>query len=808
MSNQRPEQVMTRVTRRANAGPPAPRSLNEPELQADRSSAVTTALRRANFMRQGVRTRLIAMAIIPLVAFIALTAAGLATFEQVRIKGSNYNEIVKSKDLVADVLPPPQYLVESYLMVLQLIQKDNPKSQAGLLTKLDQLVLEFRVRHAYWDKELKDPEIRRGMLVEAYVPAIEFISILEQKFVPAIEAGRYEEAGKIANGKLRENFLQHRVAIDKVVARSLVIQTQVEAETVRTVQRQRLILGILFGTLIAFTVALGVAIVRSILRPIVRLERVVRDDLPRVIEQARKAGFDDAEPLRVKPVVLGTNDELGRAAAAFNSVVQSAVDLASDQARQRRNTSETFIHLGRRNQKLVSQQLRHIDELERAERDPGLLKHLFRLDHLATRMRRNAESLLVLAGVEPARKWRQPIAVLDVVRSALGEVEGFERVRLQVIQPAMLPGYAIGDVTHLLAELMENALRYSPPDMPVTITSGFLESHYQIAIVDRGMGMGPRDIAAANERLKAGGTEDEIPAGSFGLYVVARLAKRYKIQVELESEGGDGMAAYISIPLSVLDAAKADRQAPARDPRVLTGARENPATRPAVGPPSRRPALALPAAQAGVTTMPAAQAGSPGPALPASPALPAEPQQPAAQAAAPELSNPPPSVAYQPAVAAPAPRFVPPTRSGQSVDAPLPADDDPLTRPSAPVSPSTWATASSGMTGPIDTTATMPVIRQPGPSESGRAVQPPQAGADGLTYTRAGLRKRSSKLGTPTPAPSTRVRPEPHADQLDSRQERPATEVRSRYDSFVAGKRRAVNSPQEPGTTSHNPQEN
>ncbi len=792
MSNLRPEQSATRAPQRPHSAA-SPRLEGAAASPADADRSAPGFFTRINFMRQGVRTRLIAMAIIPLLSFTALATAGLFTFEQVRIKGDNYNQIAQSNALVADVLPPPQFLVEAYLTVLQLAQQSTKATQPGLLTKLDILIENFRVRHLYWEKTLKGQELRRLMLLEAYLPAGEFLTTVKEEFLPAVEQGNYSQAQKVANGPLLIDFLKHRAAVQKVVELSEANQARVEGNALRTVQRQRLILGILFGALIAFTIALGIAIVRSILRPIVRLERVVRDDLPRVIEQAKQAGFDGEEPLQVKPILLNTNDELGRAAAAFNSVVQSAVDLASDQARQRRNTSETFIHLGRRNQNLVSRQLRHIDELERAERDPALLKHLFRLDHLATRMRRNAESLLVLAGVEPARKWRQPVSVLDVIRSALGEVEGFERVRLQVIQPAMLPGFAIGDVTHLLAELMENALRYSPPDMPVTVTSGFLDSHYQIAIVDRGMGIGRREIEAANERLRGSDQEEEIPAGSFGLYVVGRLAKRYGILVELESDGGEGLTAFISIPLSVLESAKSQGKAPALAPAPAE--RLNPATRPAVGPPAR-----------------AAIAGPPTPQM--------QPEPIRRVSYQPEPASSRPDVEHQP--------YLPPVAEVSETQAiplrraSLPQstpEEDPLIRPAAPVSPSTWSTASSGMTGPIDTTAFDP----PGPEQSIRQSsahpsrapedrrQPPQAGSDGLTYTRAGLRKRSSKLNSPaapTAAPS-RAATRPPIPVAENRPERPATEVRSRYDSFVAGKRRAVD-PSSPasGTTSHNPQEN
>lgn len=789
----------------------------------------------------GVRARLIAMAVIPIVAFITMGVVGTVTFREVRVQGPNYNRIIQAKDLVADVLPPPEYVVEAYLTVLQLSDPSSVETRDQLMARLEQLEQEYQDRHQLWQRELTDPSLRQALLVDSYRPAIQFFDLVNQEFLPDVKAKRYRQARELANGELQARYQEHRSAVNRVVRLGMAQQRDIEAQTAVAVENQRLLLGTVLLGLIMLTLGIGIAIMRSILQPIARLERIVTEELPQAIERARASGLEDDAPPQVIPAALSSNDEMGRAAAAFNTVVNSAVELAREQARQRRNTSETFIHLGRRNQSLVARQLRHIDELERSEGDPALLKHLFRLDHLATRMRRNAESLLVLAGVEPARKWKQPVPVLDVIRASLGEVEGYERVRLDVIQPALLPGFAIADFTHMLAELIENALRFSPPDTAVTVTSGYLDGHYQIAIIDHGIGMAPRDVTLANERLHAEAGFDDVPSASLGLYVVARLARRYGISVELVSDGDAGLAAYVSLPLSFLEPS-----GPESGRR--TGAISAPAiTAPAITAPALTSVQREAAAPAGygASTMYTSNAGRvagpdyvtatnirrpQAPQAPQAEPLRAEYQPPIAR---PPIAQPP---VAQPPVAQPPPRVPEPGPSradyqNLSSDQALftaRADEFPADQSTAPgvapaagpaFSPSTWATASSTMTGRLDVTGPQPPLvpasSRPAPSMPAPSMPTPSMPApstpsqldadDGVVYTRAGLRKRSSKLGQNDAA-------SPAQPQADHRQERAPDEVRSRYDTFVAGKRRALDAPEEmtdPGQlrSVHNPTE-
>ena len=213
---------------------------------------------------------------------------------------------------------------------------------------------------------------------------------------------------------------------------------------------------------------------RSITRPLRSLTRQAKEmaerPLPDAVTDILETPLgDDVTVPTVDPVRVNTRDEVSDVADALNTVQDSALDLAVEQAVLRRNIADSFVNLGRRNQNLLGRQLDFITELETNETDADTLANLFRLDHLATRMRRNAESLLVLAGIEPPRQWAAPVRLTDVIRAALGEVEDYQRVTVRGVEPATIIGSAAADLAHLLAELIENALVFSPPDQTVDI---------------------------------------------------------------------------------------------------------------------------------------------------------------------------------------------------------------------------------------------------------------------------------------------------------------------------------------------------
>jgi signal transduction histidine kinase len=327
---------------------------------------------------------------------------------------------------------------------------------------------------------------------------------------------------------------------------------------------------------VAAAVALGVTwlVTRSITRPLRSLTgqatAMADHRLPEaVIDILDTPLGDDVDIPEVDPVAVPTRDEVSDVAEALNTVQDSALDLAVEQAVLRRNIADSFVNLGRRNQNLLGRQLDFITELEAHETNPETLANLFRLDHLATRMRRNAESLLVLAGIEPARKWASPVRLTDVIRAALGEVEDYQRVSVRGVEPATIVGSAAADLAHLLAELIENALVFSPPDQTVEIRGRSRPNGYTLAIIDSGLGMTPTDIESANRRLAGAESFTIAPSKYLGHYVAGNLAARHDIGVHLDNSPGNGVTATIDIPPALLTTdAVLDEQPPARAPQL------------------------------------------------------------------------------------------------------------------------------------------------------------------------------------------------------------------------------------------------
>ncbi len=228
-----------------------------------------------------------------------------------------------------------------------------------------------------------------------------------------------------------------------------------------------------------------------------------------------------------------------------------ATQLADAELGQRKFTSELLVNLARRNQSMLYRQLDIINQLEEKEGDPDALSELFRLDHLATRIRRNAESLLVLSGEEAPRIWREPVLLIDVVRAAIAETEDLDRVTFSVDERLAVQGHTVADLTHVLAELTENAVRFSPPEAKVTIrTRPFLRTPGEavITIEDWGVGMRPEDLAQANDLLAHPRDIDLSVSQRLGLHVVTRLAARHHIRVSLTTTPGSGVTAVVVLP--------------------------------------------------------------------------------------------------------------------------------------------------------------------------------------------------------------------------------------------------------------------
>ncbi|BCB78411.1 hypothetical protein Pflav_048210 [Phytohabitans flavus] len=374
-------------------------------------------------------------------------------------------------------------------------------------------------------------------------------------------------------------------------------------------RRTLLVAGSVLAVLL-IALVISVLIGRSVASSLRELRRhalhVAQDELPDAIERLRGVGHG-VPKIEVPPSAVRSMDEVGEVAEAFVAVHRSAVELAVEQAVMRRNVNAMFVNLARRSQVLVERQLELLDELEREEGDPDQLANLFKLDHLAARMRRNDESLLVLAGTESSRRWNEPVALSTVAMAAAAEIEQYPRVRHEAVDNLYVIGHAVADVVHLLAELLENATNFSAPFTQVRMTTRSASGRTaSVEIVDEGLGMSETAVEEANALLAEPPAADVAASERMGLFVVSHLAARHSIRVRLVA-AERGIVATVWLPPSLL--------APAPPARALP----EPAARPALA-----AVAAVPDSVARELRLAAAPA-SPAPVRVHAPALPALP---------------------------------------------------------------------------------------------------------------------------------------------------------------------------------------
>ncbi|MFG2878706.1 nitrate- and nitrite sensing domain-containing protein [Streptomyces sp. NPDC048337] len=292
---------------------------------------------------------------------------------------------------------------------------------------------------------------------------------------------------------------------------------------------------------------------RQMGRSMRRLRRAAFDiaeqRLPMLVDQLSRTDPGKVDT-RVHPIPIDSQDEIGEVARAFDQVHREAVRLAAEQALLRGNVNAIFTNLSMRNQSLIEGQLTLITDLENNEADPDQLENLFRLDHLATRMRRNGENLLILAGENPGRRWDQPVPLVDVLRAASSEVEQYERIELSGVSDAEIHGQAVTDLVHLLAELLENATTFSSPQTKVRVNATRLpDGRVMVEIHDKGIGLTAEDFADINHKLANPPTVDAAISQRMGLFVVGRLADRHSIRVQLRPSGeAAGTTSLVMLP--------------------------------------------------------------------------------------------------------------------------------------------------------------------------------------------------------------------------------------------------------------------
>ncbi len=302
--------------------------------------------------------------------------------------------------------------------------------------------------------------------------------------------------------------------------------------------------------------------------------------LPALVERLRNPEEDaggESLSAQLTPIDINSKDEIGQLADAFNSIQQVTVEVAEEQSvLLRKGIGDIFINLARRNQTLLDRQIEFIDQLEAHEEDPDQLDNLFKLDHLATRMRRNAESLLVLAGAEPPRRRGRPVALADVVRVAIGEVEDFARIQLLALDDATVGGNVAVDLAHLLSELMENATHFSPPDTMVEIVGHRSDSGYILSVSDQGIGMSADQINEANHQLARPPLVGLALSRSLGFIVIGRLAQRFEVAVKLTASPSGGVTALVTLPADLVT--YEGEELPAATPEIAPAAATPPAT--------------------------------------------------------------------------------------------------------------------------------------------------------------------------------------------------------------------------------------
>ncbi|MFD9560912.1 nitrate- and nitrite sensing domain-containing protein [Streptomyces sp. NPDC059994] len=402
--------------------------------------------------------------------------------------------------------------------------------------------------------------------------------------------------------------------------------------------------AVLFGLVaVAASLVISVRIGRGLVVELVSLRNtaleIARRKLPAAMGRLRAGEDIDVEA--EAPRGPASEDEIGQVGEALGTVHRAALAAAVERAELASGISGVFVNLARRSQVLVHRQLNLLDSMERRAEDPGELGDLFRLDHLTTRMRRHAESLIILSGAAPGRAWSVPVPLTSVVRAAVSEVEDYARVEVRRLPEAAVTGGAVADLTHLLAELVENAAQFSPPHTKVRVSGEPVGNGYALEIEDRGLGMGRESLGEANHRIEHSEAVHLFDTDRLGLFVVSRLAARHGIKVQLRTSPYGGTTAVVLLPTALLDnsipavarqatpsgpdaeRAPLARSGAERDDRAPTGARQEQrrtlAPAPAPGPRAERtdddrpesPSTTASTAQTAVRPALVAQPGTP-----------------------------------------------------------------------------------------------------------------------------------------------------------------------------------------------------
>jgi hypothetical protein len=518
-------------------------------------------------LRIGTRVNMLIM--LPLAALLALAAGAFWSTQRAGLGSAEYQRLQLIDDLRSTVSQPTASLLPTWAKVSEVAAlglgptADDAETRArveGLLGEIELLRGTQADVLSYWEQQQLDA-VTGDVMASAGAAGVAFWQVYDEQFIPALRNDD-EEGMTAALVGLQAAFDTERAVTERI---SRLVETERELQKGNIelfIERLQIVLIVGVGVLVVITVLLAVFVRRSIVRPIKSLAghatNVADQSLPSAVRQAAEGDQPRLEVFKTEKG--GELADLGR---SFNSMQEVALELAVDQARARQTVSENLVNIARRNQTLLGRTLSVITDLEQHERDPGRLESLFSLDHLATRMRRNAQSLLVLADAEPTRRFAPPAAIADVVRGALSEVERYTQVDLGDLGEGYLQGALVPEVAHLLAELIENATSFSPPTSRVSIVGRGVADGHQLVIIDYGLGMSAEELSTANNRLSKVTSFEQESSRMLGFHVVSRLAARHGMKVMLTATpGGRGTTAIVRLPASIMESKPATSAAP------------------------------------------------------------------------------------------------------------------------------------------------------------------------------------------------------------------------------------------------------
>ncbi|MGW0198704.1 sensor histidine kinase [Nonomuraea sp. NPDC003201] len=382
-----------------------------------------------------------------------------------------------------------------------------------------------------------DPSLRDQQVALITSPAYQRLRIMEDQII----AGKAPRSWLTLTEGLSKSFQE------ALMRASAVLNTRTEPIADQVLSRALLLAGATLGLVvvsIAFSLRMGNRLSKELGALRLAALEVAQERLPHVVAKLRKGEKVEMPELSV----ASTTVEIDDVGQAFSTVQQTAVEAAVGQAQLSEGVGHVFRNLARRSQTLLHRQRIQLQDMQHRATDPDALDDLFKLDHLTTRMRRHAEGLIILSGATPGRGWSRPVALLDVARGASAEVEDYQRVTVEPMSGQRLAGPVVGDVIHLIAELIENATVYSPKHTPVIVRGEVAARGFTFEVEDRGLGMSAEELAELNERLASPPEFDLADSDRLGLFVVSRLAARHDIRVTLRGSPYGGTTAIVLIP--------------------------------------------------------------------------------------------------------------------------------------------------------------------------------------------------------------------------------------------------------------------